>query len=138
VTQTKAVRNPWTIVDPLGEALPFLRMSGVFYCRSEFTAPWGLEIPPFDQSMMLNNYDAIMRVIGETDPLRAPIVATQAFRSDNPLRWAKRYLAELQAHTLRRAGPAEAPDSVGMMNRRAGHQSRRTGSLDGRSLCRGG
>src|SRR5215467_1368844 len=28
--------------DPLGEALHFLRMSGVSYCRSDFTAPWGL------------------------------------------------------------------------------------------------
>jgi hypothetical protein len=45
----------------------------------------------------MNNYDTIMRVIGETDPQRAPVVANQAFRSDNPLRWAKRYLAELQA-----------------------------------------
>lgn len=32
--------------DPLGEALHFLRMSGVFYCRSELTAPWGLGLPP--------------------------------------------------------------------------------------------
>jgi AraC-like DNA-binding protein/mannose-6-phosphate isomerase-like protein (cupin superfamily) len=31
--------------DPLGEALHFLRMSGVSYCRSEFTAPWGLSLP---------------------------------------------------------------------------------------------
>ncbi len=34
--------------DPLGEALHFLRMSGVFYVRSELTAPWGLELPPFE------------------------------------------------------------------------------------------
>ncbi len=34
--------------DPLGEALHFLRMSGVFYCRSELTAPWALEFPPFE------------------------------------------------------------------------------------------
>ena len=32
-------------VDPVGEALHFLRMSGTFYCRSEFTAPWGLALP---------------------------------------------------------------------------------------------
>lgn len=32
--------------DPLGEALHFLRMSGTFYCRSELTAPWGLDLPP--------------------------------------------------------------------------------------------
>lgn len=31
--------------DPLGEALHLLRMSGTFYCRSELTAPWGLELP---------------------------------------------------------------------------------------------
>src|SRR4029434_5844584 len=30
---------------PLGEALHFLRMSGVAYCRSDFTAPWGLFLP---------------------------------------------------------------------------------------------
>jgi Cupin len=32
-------------VDPLGEALHFLRMSGIFYCRSELTAPWALALP---------------------------------------------------------------------------------------------
>ena len=32
--------------DPLGAALHSLRMSGTFYCRSEFTAPWGFEVPP--------------------------------------------------------------------------------------------
>ncbi|MGH1490979.1 MAG: AraC family transcriptional regulator [Acidimicrobiales bacterium] len=34
------------IEDPLAEALHFLRMDGMFYCRSELTAPWGLELPP--------------------------------------------------------------------------------------------
>jgi AraC-like DNA-binding protein len=46
--------NPWQTIDPLGEALHFLRMSGVFYCRSEFTAPWGLELPPFQNCMMFH------------------------------------------------------------------------------------
>jgi AraC-like DNA-binding protein len=46
--------DPWTAVDPLGEALHFLRMSGVFYCRCEFTAPWGLALPPFENSMMFH------------------------------------------------------------------------------------
>ena len=32
-------------VDPLGAALHFLRMSGVFYCRAEFSAPWALVLP---------------------------------------------------------------------------------------------
>jgi AraC-like DNA-binding protein len=40
--------------DPLGEALHLLRMNGVFYCRSEFTAPWGLELPPFEACMMFH------------------------------------------------------------------------------------
>ena len=40
--------------DPLGEALHFLRMSGVFYCRSEFTAPWGLALPAFEDCLMFH------------------------------------------------------------------------------------
>jgi AraC-like DNA-binding protein len=38
--------DPFPPVDPLGEALHFLRMNGAFYCRSELTAPWGLTLPP--------------------------------------------------------------------------------------------
>jgi AraC-like DNA-binding protein len=44
----------WTAVDPLGEALHTLRMSGVFYCRSEFSAPWGLELPPMRDCLMFH------------------------------------------------------------------------------------
>jgi len=33
------------IADPLAEALHLLRMEGVFYCRSELTAPWGIAMP---------------------------------------------------------------------------------------------
>ena len=33
-------------VSVLGETLRYLQMSGVFYCPSELTEPWGLEIPP--------------------------------------------------------------------------------------------
>ena len=40
--------------DPLGEALHFLRMSGTFYARSELTAPWGVAIPAFQDSMMFH------------------------------------------------------------------------------------
>lgn len=36
------------IADPLAEALHFMRMEGVFYCRSELTAPWGIEMPAMD------------------------------------------------------------------------------------------
>src|SRR5499427_6903190 len=42
------------VVDPLGQALHFLRMSGTFYCRSEFKAPWGLAIPPMQDCLMLH------------------------------------------------------------------------------------
>lgn len=40
--------------DPLGEALHFLRMSGVFYCLSEFTAPWALELPALEDCLMFH------------------------------------------------------------------------------------
>ena len=40
--------------DPLGEALHFLRVSGTFYCKSEFTAPWALELPAFERCMMFH------------------------------------------------------------------------------------
>jgi AraC-like DNA-binding protein len=46
--------NPWTSVDPLGEALHFLNMSGVFYTRSEFTAPWALALPAFPDCLMFH------------------------------------------------------------------------------------
>ena len=46
--------SPWQTADPLGEALHLLRMAGVFYCRSEFTEPWGLELPPFANCMMFH------------------------------------------------------------------------------------
>ena len=41
-------------VDPVGEALHYLRMSGAFYCRSEFTAPFGLELPPLEDTLMFH------------------------------------------------------------------------------------
>lgn len=39
------------IEDPLAEALHFLRMDGMFYCRSELTAPWGLDLPRMADSV---------------------------------------------------------------------------------------
>lgn len=46
--------QPSIPVDPLGEALHFLRMSGTFYSRCEFTAPWGLELPEISASLMFH------------------------------------------------------------------------------------
>jgi AraC-like DNA-binding protein len=39
------MKGTWSPVDPLGQALHFLRMSGTFYVRSELTAPWALALP---------------------------------------------------------------------------------------------
>ena len=38
---------PWASVDPLGETLRLLRMTGIFYCLTQATAPWALEMPAF-------------------------------------------------------------------------------------------
>lgn len=46
--------DAWGAADPLGEALHRFRLSGVFYCRSEFTAPWGLDLPAFPSCMMFH------------------------------------------------------------------------------------
>jgi AraC-like DNA-binding protein/mannose-6-phosphate isomerase-like protein (cupin superfamily) len=46
--------DPWAPVDPLGEALHFLHMSGVFYTRSELTEPWGLELPAMKDCLMFH------------------------------------------------------------------------------------
>jgi len=40
--------------DPLGEALHFLRMSGMFYSYSELTEPWGVKLPTFPGCLMFH------------------------------------------------------------------------------------
>jgi AraC-like DNA-binding protein len=42
------------VSDPVGEALHFLRMSGTFYCRCEFGAPWALDLPSMQNCLMLH------------------------------------------------------------------------------------
>src|SRR4029078_1927185 len=50
-----AMPEPWKpSTDPLGEALHFLRMSGSFYCLSEFSAPWALDLPPMQDCVMFH------------------------------------------------------------------------------------
>ncbi len=46
---TTQLLDPWAPNDPLGEALHYLRMDGAFYCRSEFSAPFGATMPPLPQ-----------------------------------------------------------------------------------------
>jgi AraC-like DNA-binding protein len=41
----QSMKYSWPVEDPLGEALHLLRMSGIFYSRSELTVPWALELP---------------------------------------------------------------------------------------------
>jgi AraC-like DNA-binding protein/mannose-6-phosphate isomerase-like protein (cupin superfamily) len=48
------MKIPLPPVDPLGEALHFLRMTGVLYCRAEFTAPWAIALPAFDDCVMFH------------------------------------------------------------------------------------
>lgn len=40
--------------DPLGETLHLLRLTGTLYCRAELTAPWGIDLPPFEDCMMFH------------------------------------------------------------------------------------
>lgn len=51
---THDMKGPARSVEPIGEALHFLRMSGTFYCRSEFTAPWALALPPLKDCLMFH------------------------------------------------------------------------------------
>ncbi len=46
--------DTWSPVDALGEALHFLRMNGTLYCRSDFTAPWALALPPMKDCLMFH------------------------------------------------------------------------------------
>jgi len=69
------VKTPWQQpLEPLDEALHFLRLSGTFYCRSEFTAPWGLELPAFENTLMFHvvtSGECLLEVKGaETQRLR--------------------------------------------------------------------
>ena len=50
----ECMNQPWVSVDPLGEALYFLRMSGTFYSSCEFTTPWALALPAMPDSLMFH------------------------------------------------------------------------------------
>ena len=40
--------------DHLGEALHLLQITGTLYCRTELTAPWGIDLPPLENLMMFH------------------------------------------------------------------------------------
>ena len=46
-SDNKPLDDPWGASpdDPLGTALHFLRMDGIFYCRSELRGRWGVSLP---------------------------------------------------------------------------------------------
>jgi len=48
------IEDAWKSVDPLGEALHSLRMSGTFYGRSELSAPWGMDLPAMPGCLMFH------------------------------------------------------------------------------------
>jgi AraC-like DNA-binding protein len=50
----KEIEAAFQPVDPLGEALHSLHMSGTFYSRSDLTAPWGIDLPPMPDSLMFH------------------------------------------------------------------------------------
>lgn len=51
---TRSDRNIPDFTDPLGETLHMLRLTGSLYCRSELTAPWGVDLPAFEGCMMFH------------------------------------------------------------------------------------
>tara|TARA_R110002096_G_scaffold238581_7_gene430152 strand:+ start:734 stop:1795 length:1062 start_codon:yes stop_codon:yes gene_type:complete len=58
ISKDDAMECAWKPADPLGEALHSLRMSGTFYSRSELTAPWGMDLPPMDGTLMFHTVTA--------------------------------------------------------------------------------
>ncbi len=85
--------DPWAPVDPLGEALHFLRMNGAFYCRSELSAPWGLTLPempgymwfhvPTSGEALLETQNADSEVLRRGDFALVPHGEGHALRSES-------------------------------------------------------
>ena len=62
-----------TTVPSIGEALRYVQMSGIFYCPSELTEPWGLELPPMDDCVWFHAMIAgtcTLEVEGEITTIR--------------------------------------------------------------------
>ena len=58
----------------IGEALRFVQMSGIFYCPSKLTEPWGLELPSMQDCVwfhMVTSGGCTIEVEGNTRLLRA-------------------------------------------------------------------
>ena len=57
--------------DPLGEILHLLKLTGTFYCQSRLSAPWGIEVPAFEDVMTFAVVTGgrCWLTIGNDDPL---------------------------------------------------------------------
>lgn len=61
-------------IPPLGEALRCVQVSGVFYCPSELTEPWGVELPPMDDCVWFHAViegSCTLEVEGQVQEIRA-------------------------------------------------------------------
>lgn len=89
----------WTPSDPLGEALHFLRMTGVVYTRSELSAPWGVDLPAMPDLLMFHvvtDGHCLLEVEGEATRTLTPGAFT--------------LVPHGEGHVLRSAANVPAPD----------------------------
>lgn len=63
----ESISAPLAPVDPLGEALNFLRMSGMYYSRSELSEPWGIRLPTFPGCLAVHLRDERATPVSESD-----------------------------------------------------------------------
>ena len=55
---SRSVGATITRLEPLDETLRFVQMSGIFYCPSELTEPWGIELPPMPDCVWFHAVNA--------------------------------------------------------------------------------
>lgn len=51
---THQTAQPLRTTDLLGETFHLLRLTGALYCRAELSAPWAIDMPPLEGSMMFH------------------------------------------------------------------------------------
>ena len=74
VRHAVAMTDQFSAVPAIGEALRFVQMSGIFYCPSELSEPWGLELPPMPDCVWFHAVtagSATIEVEGITRQIRA-------------------------------------------------------------------
>jgi len=89
--------DPWVPVDPLGEALHHLHMNGLFYARSELTAPRGSGYVAAGQLDVQVTLDVDLDELGkphivrhECEPLDQPVLGPVGEVNDTPpVQWSQ-------------------------------------------------